>query len=100
MFSAQRSLPLCLAVFLALAGSGCNRTQPQSDSSATSASPSTSAPRSASQEMTAGVTVHAPDAFYDPPANLPKKPGVLLRSEPLKDVTLPPGMQGWHNDGE
>jgi len=25
----------------------------------------------------------------------PSKPGVLLRSEPLKDVTLPPGMQGW-----
>ena len=95
MFSAQPSLSLCLAVFLALAGWGCDRSQPPSESSATSATPSTPAPRSASQEMTAGVTVHAPDAFYDPPANVPKKPGVLLRSEPLKDVTLPPGMQGW-----
>ncbi len=25
----------------------------------------------------------------------PDKPGELLRSEPLKDVTLPPGMRGW-----
>jgi len=95
MVSATRSLPLYLAVFLALAGSGCNRSQPQSESSTTSPVPSASAPPSASQAMTAGVTVHTPDAFYDPPANLPKKPGVLLRSEPLKDVTLPPGMQGW-----
>jgi pimeloyl-ACP methyl ester carboxylesterase len=39
--------------------------------------------------------MHAPDAFYDPPADLPHKPGALLRSEPLKDVILPAGMQGW-----
>jgi hypothetical protein len=39
--------------------------------------------------------VHAPDAFYDPPAHVPSLPGALLRSEPLRDVTLPPGMQGW-----
>jgi len=45
--------------------------------------------------MTAGVTVHPPDAFYDPPVNVSQKPGVLLRSEVLKDVILPPGMQGW-----
>ena len=53
------------------------------------------APRSASQAVTAGITVRPPDAFYDPPANVPHKPGALLRSEPLKDVTLPEGMQGW-----
>jgi pimeloyl-ACP methyl ester carboxylesterase len=39
--------------------------------------------------------MHAPDAFYDPPANLPHQPGALLRSEPLKDVTLPAGIRGW-----
>lgn len=39
--------------------------------------------------------MRAPDAFYDPPAERPDKPGELLRSEPLKDVTLPPGMRGW-----
>jgi pimeloyl-ACP methyl ester carboxylesterase len=39
--------------------------------------------------------MHAPDAFYDPPANLPHKPGALLRSEPLKDVILAAGVQGW-----
>jgi pimeloyl-ACP methyl ester carboxylesterase len=43
----------------------------------------------------AGLTVHAPDAFYDPPAEVPAEPGALLRSEPLRDVTLPAGMQGW-----
>jgi pimeloyl-ACP methyl ester carboxylesterase len=39
--------------------------------------------------------MHAPDAFYDPPADLARKPGVLLRSEPLKDVLLPAGVRGW-----
>jgi pimeloyl-ACP methyl ester carboxylesterase len=43
----------------------------------------------------AGIVVHAPDAFYDPPADVPKRPGVLLRSEPLKDVALPAGTTGW-----
>ena len=43
----------------------------------------------------ASVTAHAPDAFYDPPAVLPRKPGALLRSEPLKDVILPGRVQGW-----
>lgn len=39
--------------------------------------------------------VRAPDVFYDPPAQAPDRPGVLLRSEPLRDVTLPAGMRGW-----
>ena len=43
----------------------------------------------------ASISVRAPDAFYDPPAQLPPKPGTLLRSEPLKQVALPAGMQGW-----
>lgn len=43
----------------------------------------------------AGLTVHTPDAFYDAPAQAPQTPGTLLRSEPLKDVVLPPGMRGW-----
>lgn len=47
------------------------------------------------QESFASITVHAPDAFYDPPAQVPSRPGVLLRSELLRDVTLPPGMRGW-----
>src|SRR5205807_4438329 len=37
----------------------------------------------------------APDAFYDPPSDLSRQPGALLRSEPLKDVALPAGMRGW-----
>ena len=49
----------------------------------------------AQQDARANITVHAPDAFYDPPANLPNRPGVLLRSEKLTDVTLPAGMTGW-----
>ena len=40
-------------------------------------------------------TVRPPDAFYLPPANLPQKPGTLLRSEAMRDVTLPAGMRAW-----
>ena len=53
------------------------------------------APAQPKQTPQAGVTARAPDAFYDPPAQVPGRPGVLLRSEPLKDVILPAGMQGW-----
>src|SRR5262249_29605125 len=42
-----------------------------------------------------GLTAHVPDAFYDPPADRPTHAGALLRSEQLKDVTLPRGMRGW-----
>ena len=48
-----------------------------------------------SQQGLTGMTVRAPDGFYDPPSRLPDRPGVLLRSEPLRGVTLPPGMRGW-----
>jgi hypothetical protein len=33
--------------------------------------------------MLASITIRAPDAFYDPPAHVPSRPGALLRSEPL-----------------
>ncbi|CAN7567808.1 alpha/beta hydrolase [Phenylobacterium sp. LjRoot219] len=42
-----------------------------------------------------GLTARPPDAFYDPPAAVPARPGVLLRQEPLTDVTLPAGLRGW-----
>ena len=45
--------------------------------------------------MPPGITAHTPDAFYDPPADMPNRPGALLRREPLKDVTLPAGLAGW-----
>jgi len=41
------------------------------------------------------VTVHAPDAFYVPPADVPNRAGVLLRDEALQHVTLPAGLRGW-----
>jgi pimeloyl-ACP methyl ester carboxylesterase len=47
------------------------------------------------QESDASITVHVADAFYDPPADVPKRPGALVRSEPLKNVTLPAGLTGW-----
>ncbi len=47
------------------------------------------------QEKFAGVTARAPDEFYDPPAKVKGRSGTLLRSEPLKDVTLPAGTRGW-----
>lgn len=42
-----------------------------------------------------GLAARAPDSFYDPPAEVPARPGVLLRQAPLKGVTLPAGLTGW-----
>src|SRR5438093_7346312 len=69
-----------------LAGAGCNR--PNRASSESSAAPTL-------QGVRASITAHAPDAFYDPPSDLSRQPGALLRSGPLKDVILPAGMRGW-----
>src|SRR5258708_13009687 len=69
-----------------LAGAGCNR--PKRASSESSAAPTP-------QGVSASITAHAPDAFYDPPSDLPHQPGALLRSEPLKDVILPAATRGW-----
>src|SRR6058998_461692 len=69
-----------------LAGAGCNR--PKRASSESSAAPTPQASR-------ASITAHAADAFYDPPSHLPRQPGALLRSEPLKDMILPAGIRGW-----
>ncbi len=69
-----------------LAGASCNR--PKRASSESSAAPTP-------EGIPARITGHAPDAFYDPPPNLPHRAGALLRSEPLKDVILPAGMRGW-----
>ncbi|MEW6452445.1 MAG: lipase family protein [Pseudomonadota bacterium] len=52
------------------------------------------APQTA-QDAFANLSARAPDAFYAPPLQVPAKPGALLRSEPLKDVTLPAGVRGW-----
>jgi pimeloyl-ACP methyl ester carboxylesterase len=73
-------------LFVLVAGASCNR--PKRVASASSASP-------ASRDIRSRITTHAPDAFYDPPSDLPHQPGALLRSEPLKDVILPTGMRGW-----
>src|SRR5262245_3697111 len=58
---------------------------------------SNAAPSSLAQPegTSAAIAVRAPDAFYDPPAKVPNRPGALVRSEPLEDVTLPAGMRGW-----
>src|SRR5204863_6034787 len=69
-----------------LAGAGCNR--PKRASSESSATPTP-------QGVRASITAHAPEAFYDPPADLSRKPGALLRSEPLKALILPAGVRGW-----
>jgi pimeloyl-ACP methyl ester carboxylesterase len=75
-----------VVLFVLLAGAGCNR--PKRASSESSAAPTPQAVR-------ASITAYAPDKFYDGPTNLPRKPGALLRNEPLKDVILPAGIQGW-----
>lgn len=65
--------PAVLALALATAFASCGR-------------PGAAAP---------AITARAPDAFYDPPAKAPYRPGSLLRQEPLRDVALPAGMRGW-----
>jgi pimeloyl-ACP methyl ester carboxylesterase len=75
-----------VVLLVLLAGAGCNR--PKRASSESSAAPTP-------QGFRASITVHAPDAFYDPPSELSRQPGALLRSEPLKDVKLPAGVRGW-----
>src|SRR5260370_9855560 len=69
-----------------LAGAACNR--PKRASSESSAAPTP-------QGVRASITAHAPDAFYDPPSDPSRQPAALLRSELLKEVTLPAGMRGW-----
>src|SRR5438093_5150416 len=73
-------------LLLLVAGAACNRSKRASSESSPAPTP---------QAFRASVTAHAPDAFYDPPSDVPRKPGELLRSEPLKDVMLPAGVRGW-----
>src|SRR5216110_1895903 len=80
-----RSIGFAVLLVL-LAGAGCNRSKRASSESSPAPTP---------QALRASVTAHAPDAFYDPPTDVPRKPGELLRSEPLKDVMLPAGVRGW-----
>ena len=79
--------PIGFTVLLVLlAGAGCNQPKRASSESNTPPTP---------QEVHASITTHAPDAFYDPPADMPRKPGTLLRSEPLKNLILPTDVRGW-----
>ncbi len=79
--------PIGFTVLLVLlVGAGCNRPKRASSESSTPPTP---------QGVRASITTHAPDAFYDPAADMPRKPGALLRSEPLKDVILPADVRGW-----
>ena len=73
-------------LLLLLTGVGCNRPNRTSSESNASPTPPVGGP---------SVTMQAPDAFYDPPSDVPRKPGALLRSEPLGDVILPAGVRGW-----
>lgn len=85
----RRARPAALlAGLLVLACSGPGR-------SAVGAARAGSAPAAGAAEAPARLTARAPDAFYDPPAVVPRQPGAVLRSEPLRDVTLPAGMRGW-----
>ena len=80
-----RSIGSAVLIVL-LTGAGCHRPKRASSESGVAPTP---------QVVRTSITAQAPDAFYDPPSDLPHQPGVLLRSEPLKDVILPAGMRGW-----
>src|SRR6266404_4940384 len=73
-------------LLVSLATAGCNRPKRASSESSPAPTP---------HEIHARITARAPDEFYDPPSDLPHRPGALLRSEPLKDVILPAGIRGW-----
>lgn len=73
-------------LLILLPGAGCNRPKRASQESIAAPTP---------QGLSASITAHAPDPFYDPPSNRSHQPGALLRSEPFKDVILPAGMRGW-----
>src|SRR4029450_13296730 len=79
-----RSIGFAVLLVL-LAGAGCNRSKRASESSA-APTPHGIRPR---------IPAHGPDAFYDPPSDVPGNRGALLRSEPLIDVKLPAGVRGW-----
>ena len=81
-FAGLHSIGFAL-LFVLLAEAGCNRLKQASSESTAAPTP---------QAFRASITAHAPDAFYDPPSDVPRKPGALLRSEPLKDVILPAGI--------
>ncbi len=83
-----------------LAAAGCRRSQAPAPAAAPAPAPAppaatTIASAPATAQSGPQITVRAPDAFYEPPAQVPGRPGVLLRHEPLRDVTLPEGMRGW-----
>ena len=84
-FARFRPIGFALLLIL-LAGAGCNRTKLASSESSAAPTP---------QGIRASITAHAPDAFYDPPTEVSRQPGALLRSEPLKDVILPADVRGW-----
>lgn len=87
-----------VGVALVLGCSGCS--QPQPSPAASPAPKASSVTAAGSRAGTPGatranLTARAPGAFYEPPADVPKRPGTLLRSESLGDVTLPPDIQGF-----
>ena len=84
-FAGLRSINSAVLLVL-LAGAGCNRSKRASLELSTPSTP---------PATRATITALAPDAFYDPTSEASRKPGALLRSEPLKDVTLPAGVRGW-----
>jgi pimeloyl-ACP methyl ester carboxylesterase len=80
-----RSIGFAILLVL-LVGASCNRPKRASLESTAAPTP---------YGIHARIIEYAPDAFYDPPSDLPHQPGALLRSEPLKDVILPAGIRGW-----
>src|SRR6059058_4322910 len=84
-FAGLRSIGFAV-LLVSFAGAGCNRPKLASSESSPAPTP---------HEIPARITAHAPDAFYDPPSDMSRQPGALLRSEPLKGVILPAGMRGW-----
>ena len=93
MSSAARHRLIDIAVLVVvLTGGSCRRFD--SSPSDSGMHPATHTVASAG-DVEHSITARPPDSFYDPPEDLPTRPGVLLRVAALDDVILPAGMQGW-----
>jgi hypothetical protein len=75
----------------------CATTAPQQAAAQSSEPANTlrTAQRAADNKNVPASTLLKRDAFYDPPAQAPDKPGMLIRSEPLTDRTLPENAKAW-----
>lgn len=79
-------------LLIAIVNCGQSKQQSSANNTATRSAPADTTPAA---RPSLKIVARPPDAFYDPPANIPSDPGSLLRSEAVENVVLPRGMRAW-----